>query len=294
MGCCSSTVTAVRPLVDGDQDETGSKLGSRGDSAVSKGTTDSGVVMENKEMPVLPGAVPRILPPLTLGCGGASVADRIAQDGVHERQKSSEILEELLNQGIISEGKSRERSNMAGEAYNIILDDKDLVRRRPPSRLESLKAKKMQSVPSREEIDEKIRLAEERRKSREDELKARLRTKSARVRVRVPVSNATKDEDTSGTPVEAFQSPVTSDPPPQFHNQGACSLAEGKECVSEAGHDSSECGEETGRKENRKGGEKEGESGDNREEGAESVSAGGEEEELKQVTELQEMKLLTE
>lgn len=47
------------------QDETGSKLDGRGDSAVSKGTTDSGVGMDNREMPAIPGAVPRKLPPLT-------------------------------------------------------------------------------------------------------------------------------------------------------------------------------------------------------------------------------------
>lgn len=44
------------------------------------------------------------------------------------------------------------------------LDDTAGVRRRPPARLESLRAKKEQSLPSREEIEEKIRLAEERRK----------------------------------------------------------------------------------------------------------------------------------
>lgn len=43
------------------------------------------------------------------------------------------------------------------------LDDREAVRRRPPARLESLKATKMQSF-SREEVDEKIRLASERRK----------------------------------------------------------------------------------------------------------------------------------
>jgi len=47
------------------QDEAGSEVEGRGDSAVSKGTTDSGVVMDNRDNPVLPGAVPRKLPPLT-------------------------------------------------------------------------------------------------------------------------------------------------------------------------------------------------------------------------------------
>lgn len=59
------------------QEETGGKLGSRGDSAVSKGTTDSGVMMENKEIPALPGVVPRQLPPLTSEHAGESQAGRV-------------------------------------------------------------------------------------------------------------------------------------------------------------------------------------------------------------------------
>lgn len=61
------------------QDETGSKHGGRGDSAVSKGTTDSGVVMDNRDVPTLPGAVPRKLPPLTFV--RESEADSVTQDG---------------------------------------------------------------------------------------------------------------------------------------------------------------------------------------------------------------------
>lgn len=55
----------ILPVISLCQNETGSKHGGRGDSAVSKGTTDSGVVMEGGEVPVLPGTVPRRLPPLT-------------------------------------------------------------------------------------------------------------------------------------------------------------------------------------------------------------------------------------
>lgn len=61
------------------EDETGSKLDSRGDSAVSKGTADSGVVMEDRQIPLLPGEVPRKLPPLT-GVRESEV-DRVTQDG---------------------------------------------------------------------------------------------------------------------------------------------------------------------------------------------------------------------
>ncbi|XP_039977796.1 stathmin domain-containing protein 1 [Xiphias gladius] len=312
MGCGSSANTAVQPLTpeeaNGDEDETGSKIGSRGDSAVSKGTTDSGVVMENKEITVLPGAVPGKLPPLTSGCVRESEADTLTQDAaspgmlqqdstVQDRQKSSEILEELLNQGIIAVGKTRERSKGAGEAYSIMLDDRDVVRRRPPARLESLKAKKVQSLPSREEIEEKIRLAEERRKLREDELKTRLRTKSARARVRAPISSTEEEEDTSLTPVKPLHSPLTHDPTASllFHSQITCREAEGGESAREAGADSREC--DKGRAEKGQGQEKGGVSGDNRGAGAEWASEDGdeeeEEEELNQVEELRAGKLLT-
>ncbi|XP_019946269.2 stathmin domain-containing protein 1 [Paralichthys olivaceus] len=301
MGCGSSSNTAVTPLTrEGpkrDEDETGSKLGNRGDSAVSKGTTDSGVVMENKEIPELPGAMPRKLPPLIPERVGESVADTMTQDGLlqqdgtmQERQKSSEILEELLNQGIIPVGQSRERSSVAGEAYSIMLDDRDVVRQRP-ARLESLKVKNEQSPPSREELEEKMRLVEERRKSREDELKTRLRTKSARVRVPATVS-AAEDEDTSLTPV----TPLTFDPTPN----PLLLTSEGRECVREAGGDDRENEKGMG-VENRA--EREGR-GDDRGEGAEQASENSdddddddddddEEEELNQVVELQAGQLLT-
>ncbi|XP_070778246.1 stathmin domain-containing protein 1 [Enoplosus armatus] len=298
MGCGNSTNTAVQPLrpeeVTGDEDETGSKPDGRGDSAVSKGTTDSGVVMENRDMPALPGAVPRKLPPLT--CVRESEADRITQDGedvpqtclqdstVQERAKSSEILEELLNQGIIPVGQTREKGGGAGEAYSIMLDGREGVRRRPPARLESLKAKKEQSLPSREELEEKIRLAEERRKLREDELKTRLRTKSARVRGRAPTSSTEEEEDAALTLVEPLQYPLNPDPLDPL----PCSQIPRRVAESRA-----EMGK-TDMREGREGREGRGESGDNREEGAGTVSEDGdEEEELTQVEELKKERPLT-
>ncbi|XP_029299805.1 stathmin domain-containing protein 1 [Cottoperca gobio] len=298
MGCCSSTNTAVRPLkpegVKGDEDETGSKVDGRGDSAVSKGTTDSGVVMENRDIPVLPGAVPRRLPPLASECVTESDADRMTQNGLlqqestlQERPKSSEILKELLNQGIIPVGaQSRERGSGAGEAYSIMLDHREVVRRRPPARLESLKAKKVQNLPSKEEIEEKIRLAEERRKLREDELKRRLRTKSARVRGPAPTSSTEEDEDAALTTVEPLQSPLTPEPlDPLPHSQIKREAAEGGEWVREAADDGRE---EIGSADKREGRtEKRGERGDNRGSGGD-----GEEEELTQVEELRKDQLL--
>ncbi|XP_075873451.1 uncharacterized protein stmnd1 [Nelusetta ayraudi] len=193
MGCSSSTSTAVMPLrtdeANRGEEESGTKPDGRGDSAVSKGTADSGVVMEGGQVPSLPGQVPRQLP----------VADNVV------RPKSSEILEELLNQGIIPVGQ---KSGAAGEAYSIVLDDGDGAgRRRPPPRLESLKAARTRRVPSKEECQEKLRLAERRRKVKEDELVTRLRVRSARVRVPTRAFGSEVDEDApvGVTPVQRIQ-----------------------------------------------------------------------------------------
>lgn len=139
------------------QDETESKLSGRGDSAVSKGTADSGVVMENQDVPSLPGMVPDKLRPLTSDSIRESEMERVTQEGelfqraesvrichkiltfffffsfisaaasdvlqednpVPERLKSSEILEELLSQGIIPGGQSGEKGS--GAAYTIMV-----------------------------------------------------------------------------------------------------------------------------------------------------------------------------
>ncbi|XP_073318906.1 stathmin domain-containing protein 1 [Pagrus major] len=286
---CGSSVNTVQPLrpeeVKEDEDETGSKLDGRGDSAVSKGTTDSGVVMEeNRALPVLPGALPRKLPPLTRV--RESEADGVTQDGL--RPQSSEILEELLNEGIIPVGH---RGSAAGEAYSIMLDDREGVRRRPPARLESLKANKMRSVPSIEKIEEKIRLVEERRKLREDELKSRLRAKSARFRGPAPTSS-TENEDATFTPVEPIQHPLTPDPPdPPPHSQVVREEAEGGEQVREAADDVRESGKETGGADRSEGSVEGGMRGENRGEGAESGSEDGEEqEEEDELTQVEELR----
>ncbi|XP_034401277.1 uncharacterized protein stmnd1 isoform X2 [Cyclopterus lumpus] len=258
--------------------------------------------MDNRDPPVLPGVVPRKLPPLTSECVKESTAHIITLDGtlqqvstLQEQPTSSEILEELLNQGIIPVGQTREGSIKAGESYSIMLDDREGVRRKPPVRLESLRAKKAQKVPCIEDIEEKIRLAKERRKSREDKLKMRLRIKSARVRGPAPTSRAEEDKDTALTPVEPLQLPPTPNPfVPLPHSHITREKAEGGEWVSEVGGESREEMGKTDKGEGRrvKGGER----GDNRGQGAEKVSEDGDgkgEEELTQEEELMEDNLLT-
>uniref|UniRef100_A0A672J0G7 Stathmin domain containing 1 n=1 Tax=Salarias fasciatus TaxID=181472 RepID=A0A672J0G7_SALFA len=139
--------------------------GVRGDSAVSKGTTDSGVVMENREAPALPGTANSPLSKTDVVFNSSAAPGLLQKESAaQERLKSSEILEELLNEGIIPVEPARGTNSRAGEAYSIMLDDSEEVRRRPPARLESLRVKKTQSVHNKEEIDEKMRQVEERRK----------------------------------------------------------------------------------------------------------------------------------
>ncbi|XP_016403656.1 stathmin domain-containing protein 1-like isoform X1 [Sinocyclocheilus rhinocerous] len=186
MGCGSSKITVVEPVkpssLNGNETETlefvVAQGGSRGDSAVSKMTTDSGVSLDAAEPSVLPGSVPRVLPPLQAQSPG------LAQQ-TEERPESGEILEQLLVQGIIP---AQPRQGGSGEAYNIMMDDVGKPRRRPPARLESLKLCKEQEVTRKEDIEMKMRQVEERRKEKEEDLKHRLRIKSARPRVAAPVT----------------------------------------------------------------------------------------------------------
>uniref|UniRef100_A0A8C2WR64 Stathmin domain containing 1 n=1 Tax=Cyclopterus lumpus TaxID=8103 RepID=A0A8C2WR64_CYCLU len=268
------------------QDEAGSKVEGRGDSAVSKGTTDSGVVMDNRDPPVLPGVVPRKLPPLTSECVKESTAHIITLDG-EEQPTSSEILEELLNQGIIPVGQTREGSIKSFTCDIMVLDDREGVRRKPPVRLESLRAKKAQKVPCIEDIEEKIRLAKERRK-------VQCLCVSSRT-CALSLTDSLIDKDTALTPVEPLQLPPTPNPfVPLPHSHITREKAEGGEWVSEVGGESREEMGKTDKGEGRrvKGGER----GDNRGQGAEKVSEDGDgkgEEELTQEEELMEDNLLT-
>ncbi|KAJ7991861.1 hypothetical protein DPEC_G00288250 [Dallia pectoralis] len=218
MGCSGSSITEVKSMKSSElnegEDDTESKQGCRGESAVSKFTTDSGVVLEHAEFPTLPGTLARILPPL------AAHRPCLTQEMV-ERPGSGEILEELLSQGLIT---TVPMEHLSGETYNILVDGTERVNRRPPPRLESLKCRKNESV-TKDDIDEKMRRAEDRRRLKEEELRVRLRTRSGRVRNLVA---ANRDGDES-TPVEIIspnETPTTSgevqpDPvPPKTHGEG--------------------------------------------------------------------------
>ncbi|XP_003788422.1 stathmin domain-containing protein 1 [Otolemur garnettii] len=89
-----------------------------------------------------------------------------------ERQKSSDILEELIVQGII---QSHSQGFRNGESYDVMVNTTEKPLRKPPARLKKLKIKKEVKDFTIRDIEEKMQAAEERRKSKEDKIRKRLR-----------------------------------------------------------------------------------------------------------------------
>ncbi|XP_005403467.1 PREDICTED: stathmin domain-containing protein 1 isoform X2 [Chinchilla lanigera] len=89
-----------------------------------------------------------------------------------ERQKSSDILEELIVQGII---QSHTRVFRNGESYDVMVDTTKKPVRKPPARLKKLTLKKDVKDFTVKDVEEKMQAAEEHRKSKEEETRKRLR-----------------------------------------------------------------------------------------------------------------------
>nr|XP_044992297.1 stathmin domain-containing protein 1 [Jaculus jaculus] len=89
-----------------------------------------------------------------------------------ERQKSSAILEELVIQGIIQSCSTVFRN---GESYDVMVDTTEKPLRKPPARLKKLKIKKEVKALTMKDIQEKMQAAEQRRKSKEEAIRKRLR-----------------------------------------------------------------------------------------------------------------------
>ncbi|XP_039593295.1 stathmin domain-containing protein 1 [Polypterus senegalus] len=139
-------------------------LGTREGSAISKQTTDSGLGLENE----LPGAIQEKVTPIRPVNGPTFLQEP------KERQKSSDILEELQMQGIIQKSHTVVKN---GEAYDVMVETTEKQLKKPPLHLEKLKTKQKKQKPvTKEEIENKMRAVEERRKTREEELKKKLRT----------------------------------------------------------------------------------------------------------------------
>ncbi|XP_073534907.1 stathmin domain-containing protein 1 isoform X2 [Phyllobates terribilis] len=146
----------------------------RDGSAMSKGTLDSGVVLDEGAGSHIPGTVTETMfSPRTAISLNKDISVLNGESITRERQTSSDILEELMSQGII---QSQSKVVKNGEAYDVLMDTPGKSLRRPPAKLEKLKTirKKSKSL-TKEDIEAKMQAAEERRKTKEEELKKRLR-----------------------------------------------------------------------------------------------------------------------
>nr|XP_003927375.2 stathmin domain-containing protein 1 [Saimiri boliviensis boliviensis] len=92
---------------------------------------------------------------------------------IRERQKSSDILEELIVQGII---QSHSKVLRNGESYDVMVNMTEKPLRKPPARLKKLKIKKQEKDFTMSDIEKKMEVAEECRKPKEEEIRKRLQS----------------------------------------------------------------------------------------------------------------------
>ncbi|XP_062952275.1 stathmin domain-containing protein 1 [Cynocephalus volans] len=91
-----------------------------------------------------------------------------------ERQKSSDILEELIVQGIIQNPSKIFRN---GESYDVMVSTTEKPLRKPPARLEKLKIRKEVKDFTVQDIEEKMQATvQERRKVTKEEIRKRLQS----------------------------------------------------------------------------------------------------------------------
>eukprot|EP00079_Xenopus_tropicalis_P036663 XP_017950434.1 PREDICTED: stathmin domain-containing protein 1 isoform X2 [Xenopus tropicalis] len=146
----------------------------RDGSALSKGTMDSGLGLEDESSGALPGTVTEKLPSPRGRLNNDLPLLNSGRGTPRERQTSSDILEELMTQGII---QSQAKVVRNGEAFDVLMDTPEKPLRRPPAKLEKLQTKqKKKKNLTREDIENKMKAVEERRKTKEEELKKRLRS----------------------------------------------------------------------------------------------------------------------
>ncbi|XP_004715349.1 stathmin domain-containing protein 1 [Echinops telfairi] len=132
------------------------------------------------QMGSLPGTIPESSPSPSERNGGVPsdlVSSGLISKPQHlesrERQRSSDILEELIVQGII---QSHSKVLRNGEAYDVTVNLTGKPLRKPPARLKKLKIKGEVRDFTLKDIQEKMQAAEGRRKTKEEEIRKRLRS----------------------------------------------------------------------------------------------------------------------
>ncbi|XP_006888755.1 PREDICTED: stathmin domain-containing protein 1 [Elephantulus edwardii] len=150
-------------------------------AALPKDAVDGTEGLETQaQMGSLPGTIPESSPSPSER-NGKAYSDLVPKGLISKpqslemlaRQKSSDILEELIIQGII---QSHSKVVRNGESYDVMVNTTDKPLRKPPARLKKLKIKREVKDFTMKDIEEKMQAAEERRKTKEEEIRKRLRS----------------------------------------------------------------------------------------------------------------------
>ncbi|XP_004484835.1 stathmin domain-containing protein 1 [Dasypus novemcinctus] len=152
------------------------------EAVLPKDTVHSAEGLENPaQVGSLPGTIPESSPSPSKRNGRLNSEDLMTNGliskppylEIRERQKSSDIMEELIVQGII---QSHSKVFRHGESYDVMVNTTEKPLRKPPARLKKLKIKKEVKDFTRKDLDEKMQAAEGRRKMKEEEIRKRLRS----------------------------------------------------------------------------------------------------------------------
>ncbi|XP_012498708.1 PREDICTED: stathmin domain-containing protein 1 [Propithecus coquereli] len=150
------------------------------EAALPKGTVDNAEDLKQAQMGNLPGTIPESSP--SPSERNRRINSDLVTNGLinkpqplenRERQKSSDILEELIVQGII---QSHSKVFRNGESYDVMVNITEKPLRKPPARLKKLKIKKEVQDFTMKDIEERMQAAEERRKTKEDKIRKRLQS----------------------------------------------------------------------------------------------------------------------
>ncbi|XP_074253187.1 stathmin domain-containing protein 1 [Saimiri boliviensis] len=148
------------------------------EAVLTKNTVDIAEGLGQVQMGSLPGTILENSPsPSERNRRGNSVTSGLINKPqpleIRERQKSSDILEELIVQGII---QSHSKVLRNGESYDVMVNMTEKPLRKPPARLKKLKIKKQEKDFTMSDIEKKMEVAEECRKPKEEEIRKRLQS----------------------------------------------------------------------------------------------------------------------
>uniref|UniRef100_A0A8C3YKA4 Stathmin domain containing 1 n=1 Tax=Catagonus wagneri TaxID=51154 RepID=A0A8C3YKA4_9CETA len=159
----------------------GENCGPQIEAELPKSTVGSpGDLEKQAQLESLPGTIPESSP--SPGERNGRINSELLISGLirkpqllenRERQTSSDILEELIVQGII---QSHSKVFRNGESYDIMVNTTEKPLQKPPARLKKLKVKKEVKGFTMKDVEAKMQAAAERRKTKEEEIRKRLQS----------------------------------------------------------------------------------------------------------------------